>query len=235
MLKMLTEEDFRKRANGAGRVAVYREFLADRETPVAALSSLRDDEEAFLLESVAGGETRGRYSYLGLEPCGKIEGADALQKLKTLFGGMRYAPAEELPSFQGGAVGYVAYDAVRIFEPRVGLRSEEGTPPMAFLICDAFLVFDNVRDTVTIVVVADTSRDDAYAAAMRRIEAIYERTLSADSIARLRARRAAQTRAFRDVLNRRGAYAEAHGAESRDGYGVAFGGPRLDHLADGCP
>ena len=194
MLKMLTEEDFRKRANGAGRVAVYREFLADRETPVAALSRLRDDEEAFLLESVAGGETRGRYSYLGLEPCGKIEGADALQKLKTLFGGMRYAPAEELPSFQGGAVGYVAYDAVRIFEPRVGLRSEEGTPPMAFLICDAFLVFDNVRDTVTIVVVADTSRDDAYAAAMRRIEAIYERTLSADSIARLMARRAAEAR-----------------------------------------
>ncbi len=192
MLKMLTEEDFRKRANGAGRVAVYREFLADRETPVAALSRLGDDEEAFLLESVAGGETRGRYSYLGLEPCGKVEGADALRKLKSLFDGMRYAPAEELPSFQGGAVGYVAYDAVQVFEPRVGLRSEEGTPPMAFLICDAFLVFDNVRDTVTIVVVADTSRDDAYAAAMRRIEAIYERTLSADSIARLMARRAAE-------------------------------------------
>ena len=194
MLKMLTEEDFRKRANGAGRVAVYREFLADRETPVAALSRLRDDEEAFLLESVAGGETRGRYSYLGLEPCGKIEGADALQKLKTLFGGMRYAPAEELPSFQGGAVGYVAYDAIQVFEPRVGLRREEGTPPMAFLVCDAFLVFDNVRDTVTIVVVADTSRENAYAEAMRRIEAIYERTLSAESIARLMARRGAESR-----------------------------------------
>ena len=194
MLKMLTEEDFRKRANGAGRVAVFKEFLADRETPVAALSRLDEDEEAFLLESVAGGETRGRYSYLGLEPCGKIEGEEALQNLKALFADMRYAPADELPSFQGGAVGYVAYDAVQVFEPRVGLRREDGTPPMAFLICDAFLVFDNVRDTVTIVVVTDTSRENAYAEAMRRIEAIYERTLSAESIARLMARRAAEAR-----------------------------------------
>ena len=46
MLKMLTEEEFQKRASGAGRVAVFQEFLADRETPVAALSRLGDDEEA---------------------------------------------------------------------------------------------------------------------------------------------------------------------------------------------
>ncbi len=195
MLKMLTEEEFQKRAGGAGRVAVFREFLADRETPVAALSRLDDDEEAFLLESVAGGETRGRYSYLGLEPCGKVEGEEALQKLKALFAEMRFAPAPELPPFQGGAVGYVAYDAVRLFEPRVVLKREAGTPPMAFLFCDAFLVFDNVRDTVTIVVVADTSRANAYAEAMRRIETIYERTLTADSIARLMARRAAEAQA----------------------------------------
>ena len=194
MLKMLTEEEFQKRASGAGRVAVFQEFLADRETPVAALSRLGDGEEAFLLESVAGGETRGRYSFLGLEPSGKIEGAGALEELKALFASLRYVPAPELPSFQGGAVGFVAYDAVQIFEPRVGLRREESTPPMAFLLCDAFLVFDNVRDTVTVVVVADTSRPDAYAEAMRRIRAIYERTLSAESIARLMARRAAEAR-----------------------------------------
>ncbi len=68
MLKKLTEEEYARRAAHADRVAVFREFLADRETPVAALSRLDDEEEAFLLESVAGGETRGRYSYLGLEP-----------------------------------------------------------------------------------------------------------------------------------------------------------------------
>ena len=86
MLKQLTEEEFDRRAADADRVAVFKEFLADRETPVAALSRLGDDEEAFLLESVAGGETRGRYSYLGLEPSGRIEGEQTLQELNdSLF------------------------------------------------------------------------------------------------------------------------------------------------------
>ena len=68
MLRELSEEEFAKRAARSGRVAVFKEFLADRETPVAALTRLGDDEEAFLLESVAGGEVRGRYSYLGIDP-----------------------------------------------------------------------------------------------------------------------------------------------------------------------
>ena len=191
MLRQLTEEEFTRRAANADRVAVFREFLADRETPVAALSRLDEDEEAFLLESVAGGETRGRYSYLGLEPSGRVEGADALRTLKEEFAATRYTAADELPEFQGGAVGYVAYDAVGLFEPRVKPPREEGTPPMAFLVCDAFLVFDNVRDTVTIAVIADTHDKDAYAAAMRRILAIYDRTLSAESIARVAGRRRA--------------------------------------------
>ena len=185
MLKKLAEEEFKKRAASADRVAVFKEFLADRETPVAALSRLDDDEEAFLLESVAGGEMRGRYSYLGIEPRGHAEGANALAELKSSFAAAQYVSAPELPEFQGGAVGYVAYDAVRIFEPRVGLRSEEGTPPMAFLLCDKFLVFDNVRDTVTIVVIADAAKAGAYEDAMQEIKRIYAKMLSAESIARV--------------------------------------------------
>lgn len=185
MLKKLAEEEFKRRAASADRVAVFKEFLADRETPVAALSRLDDDEEAFLLESVAGGEMRGRYSYLGIEPRGHAEGANALAELKSSFAAARYVSAPELPEFQGGAVGYVAYDAVRIFEPRVGLRSEEGTPPMAFLLCDKFLVFDNVRDTVTIVVIADAAKAGAYEDAMQEIKRIYAKMLSAESIARV--------------------------------------------------
>ncbi len=184
MLKTLTRGEFERRAAQAERVAVFREFLADRETPVAALSRLDDDEEAFLLESVAGGESRGRYSFLGIEPSGRVEGADALAELKAHLSAKRYAPAPELPPFQGGAVGYVAYDAVKLFEPRVGLRTEEGTPPMSFLICDRFLVFDSVRGTITIVVVADTAKADAYDTAMAEIQRIYGKMLSAESIMR---------------------------------------------------
>ncbi len=208
MLRKLDEREYARRARNCGRVAVFREFIADRETPVAALSRLADGEEAFLLESVAGGDTRGRYTYIGIEPTAVLEEnggkvtlrrpdggtetqpeADALSALRRILGAARYEKAPELPSFQGGAVGYVAYDAIAEFEPTVRLRGEAGTPRMAFLLIDAFLVFDNVRDTVTIVVLADTSAEGAYAAAMRRIEAIYERMLSAASIARLMAGR----------------------------------------------
>ena len=100
----------------------------------------------------------------------------------------RYEAAPELPPFQGGAVGYIAYDAVPLFEPKVKLRRDDGTPQMSFLLCDAFLVFDNVTDTVTVVVLADVSAPDAYDAAMRRIEAIYDKMLSAESIARVAGR-----------------------------------------------
>ena len=199
MLKELSEDEFARRAKDADRVAVFKEFLADRETPVAALSRLGDDEEAFLLESVAGGETRGRYSYLGIEPSGRVEGDDALERLRELFAAKRYAPAPELPPLQGGAVGYVSYDAVSVFEPSVGLRREEGTPSMSFLLCDTMLVFDNVRDTVTVVVVTDVGggvpASDAYAAAREKIDGVYERLLSAESIGRLVSRMRPRPRA----------------------------------------
>ena len=195
MLRELSEEEFAKRAARSGRVAVFKEFLADRETPVAALTRLGDDEEAFLLESVAGGEVRGRYSYLGIDPYARFEGDGALEEVRAALAEARYEAAPELPSFQGGAVGYVAYDAVKVFEPRVGLRREEGTPSMAFLMYGTVLVFDNVRDTVTVVVVVDPSAHPspsaAYAAARERLASVYERLLSAESIARVAASRRA--------------------------------------------
>ncbi len=188
-MNYLAQETFAKRAAASNRVAVFKEFLADRETPVAALSRLADDEDAFLLESVAGGENRGRYSYLGIESAATITGDDALERLKALFASSRYIPAPELPQFQGGAVGYVSYEAAAIFEPKLKLERDASTPVMAFLVCNAFLVFDNVRDTVTIVVIADTKEPRAYENAMDRIAAIHKRLLSAESIAQAAARR----------------------------------------------
>ena len=68
MLHYLTEEEFARRTAGGARTPVYREFLADRETPVSVLTRVTDDDAVFLLESVSGGENRGRYSSLGLDP-----------------------------------------------------------------------------------------------------------------------------------------------------------------------
>ncbi len=189
MLKKLTEEEFARRTDDGAVTPVFREFLADRETPVSVLTRAADDESVFLLESVVGGEARGRYSFLGVDPTSVYvaddETVNPLAGLRAALKGRAFRAAPELPTFQGGAVGYLAYDAVRSFVPRVGLTREKGTPLAAFLMTDAFLLFDDVRQSVTIAVVtgATPSASEAYAAAQRRIDALHERLLSAASIA----------------------------------------------------
>ncbi|MCR5414578.1 MAG: anthranilate synthase component I family protein [Kiritimatiellae bacterium] len=186
MLKTLAEEEFLKRTRGGARTPVFKEFLADRETPVSVLTRIAEsDDSVFLLESVEGGETRGRYSYLGFSPVSVVtenSGEDPLPALREAVNRTPFTPAPELPSLQGGAIGYVAYDAVKAFVPRTGLAREEGTPTADFLVTDTFAVFDNVRDTITVAKVA--SFDDGYEKTLKEIDALAERLISAESIAR---------------------------------------------------
>ena len=189
MLKCLSEEEFGKRAAGGARTPIYREFLADRETPVSVLTRVADDEAVFLLESVAGGESVGRYSYLGIDPYGTYEetsGWNPLPELRKHVAARPFVPAPELPSLQGGAIGYFAYDVVKTFVPRVGLRREEGTPTAAFLFTDTILIFDRVRQSVIVSKVTGVENGDVHATyekTMNAIEAIFRRLLSAESIA----------------------------------------------------
>ena len=189
MLKQLSEQEFGRRTADGRRTPVYREFLADRETPVAILTRAAEDENVFLLESVSGGENPGRYSYLGIDPYAVVEtpsGEPPLAKVKSALKDYSFAPAPELPSLQGGAIGYLAYDAVKAFVPRVGLRPEEGTPSSAFLLTDTLIVMDHVRQTVLVIRVSGVEKGEtaaaAYQRAQREIDAVYARLLSAESI-----------------------------------------------------
>ena len=110
MLKQLSEQEFERRTAGGARTPVFKEFIADRETPVSVLTRVAEtDASVFLLESVAGGAARGRYSYLGLDPERLVTedaGADPLPALRAAVQGRPFTPAPELPSLQGGAIGY---------------------------------------------------------------------------------------------------------------------------------
>ena len=226
-LKSLSKEDFIRRVEGGRRTPVFREFLADRETPVAILTRAANDANVFLLESVAGGEHPGRYSFLGVDPAkivitpvgtpphaaargtksraaGEVKPLAAARGTKSLAAGENaqplaavrealkarpFAPAPELPPFQGGAVGYLAYDAIGAFVPRVKLTSEPGTPLSAFLMIDTLLVMDHVRQTVIVLRVTGVEDGEtpgaAYDRARREIDALAERFISAASIQRL--------------------------------------------------
>src|SRR4026207_2132696 len=104
-------------------IPVYKSVIADFLTPVSAFLKLEKDRPyAFLLESVEGGETLARYSFLGCDPflvCRYRKGQPAgefMQNLRTTLGLFKSVTIPNLPPFTGGAVGYFGYDMVRTIE-----------------------------------------------------------------------------------------------------------------------
>jgi anthranilate synthase component 1 len=178
-------------------VPIVRETMADLETPVSAFLKVREDRPAFLLESIEGGERLARYSFIGADPLAvltldngtaRIEGGvatreepygDPLAALADLLAPYRPpagVPGLALPSFVGGAVGYLSFEAVRAFEPRVPAAAGAGLglPDGKFMLVDALLVFDHLARTIKAVahVHLDGSRspEEAYAAAAARLD-----------------------------------------------------------------
>ena len=104
---------------------VCRSIHADLETPVSAYLKVARGPYSYLLESVEGGERMGRYSFIGTNPYkvittgpGRPGGeVDPLSLVEAEMSRYTLAPVDGLPGFHGGAVGYLAYDAIRYFEP----------------------------------------------------------------------------------------------------------------------
>ena len=192
-------QSFKQKAEeGANLIPVYKEILADMETPVSAFQKIAMNAEyAYLLESVEGGENLGRYSFLGSNPFiifrgkgnvvevirdGMVERFNGVDPLMHLLGFMNeFHPARvaELPGFFGGAVGYIGYDYVRCIEniPDANL-DEIGLPDVLFVITDTMLVFDHVRHTIKVIAnvwLRDDNIEKAYQEAMEKIAAIIEK------------------------------------------------------------
>ncbi|HEY8429766.1 MAG TPA: chorismate-binding protein [Sandaracinaceae bacterium] len=161
-------DEFASLARSATVVPVTRVLLADALTPVLAWSTLGGGPGSYLLESVERGEKWGRFSFVGCRPALIVRGRrgrlemeedgrvtardvdDPWPALRALLAEWR-PPAERLswlPRFWGGAVGYVAYDAVRAFEPAIGERHADPRGwDFAFAIGGTLLVFDDLKQT----------------------------------------------------------------------------------------
>jgi anthranilate synthase component 1 len=168
-------------------VPVWREINADLETPVTAYLKVARQPYSFLLESVEGGERIARYSFIGTEPLrvivtgpGQPEGAvDPLRVVERELEKFRLVPVPGLPRLHGGAIGYVAYDAISHFEPRVprAIADPLGLPEAVFLLTDTLLVFDHVKHKIKVVSHAhlDSDVERAYARATARIDRLVRR------------------------------------------------------------
>ena len=156
-----TLEQVKEMAGQGNLVPVYRSINADLETPVSAYLKVARGPYSYLLESVEGGERLGRYSFIGTEPYkvvqtgpGQPEGEiDPLSLVEEEMGQYQIIPVEGLPGFHGGAVGYLAYDAIRYFEPRVPPMPEDpqGLPESVFMFGETILIFDHLRHDIKVV------------------------------------------------------------------------------------
>lgn len=197
-------EEFKKKAKKGNLIPVYREILADMETPVSAFRKIDDGRHSFLLESMEGGEKWARYSFLGSRPSvivkssgktielirnGKTDkrpfSRDPLEAIKKVLAAYKPVPDPSLPRFFGGAVGFMGYDVVRFFE-ELPARDKPGleTPDLFFMITDTLVVFDNITHMIKVVSnahVKGRSVEAAYREATTKINALVRKLKQGES------------------------------------------------------
>jgi len=142
-------------------VPVYVELPGDLLTPcVAYLRIAKDSKYSFLLESVIAGENLARYSFIGADPFKVVKTGpneehtgDPMAALQKELGVYKYVQLPEIPTFTGGAVGYVAYDCIQHFEPKTArpLNDPLGIPESVFMLVDTILIYDHLYQSVKVV------------------------------------------------------------------------------------
>jgi anthranilate synthase component 1 len=187
---------------GGASQAVWAGVVADMDTPVSLMLKLTDAaENSFLLESVTGGEIRGRYSVIGFDPdliwrchadnaeinrnattdpnAFTAEALPTLDSLRTLIAESRIDLPDELPPMAAGLFGYLGYDMIRLVERLPEPNPDPlGLPDAILLRPSLVAIVDNIRDAVTLV--APVWHDDAveaeaaYQGASNRLAAALE-------------------------------------------------------------
>ncbi len=185
-------DDFAKLyARGEAQV-VWTTLVADLETPVSAFLKVAGGQPmSFLLESVEGGAVRGRYSVIGLKPDviwraqGKLAEINRaprsksgvfvpckeppLTALRSLIAESRMTLPDSLPPMAAGVFGYLGYDMVRLMEDLSPSKPDPiGIPDAVLIRPTLVVVFDAVKDTITVVTPVRTQFRVSAAAAYQR-------------------------------------------------------------------
>jgi anthranilate synthase component 1 len=184
-------KEFYRLSRDATLVPVVKSISADLLTPVSAFLAVANGEpDAFLLESVEGGEKIGRYTFLGVRPFLRLQSrgesitiergkkvenrsGNIFDVIKELLQQHRPAGVAGLPPFTAGAVGYCAYDIVRRLE-HIGERAVDDldVPDCVLMFFDRVLAFDHLRHQIDIVASADVTQESPRAAYDRAVRDI---------------------------------------------------------------
>jgi len=191
-----SKKDFIKLSKSGNLIPVYKEILADFETPLSAYAKIGSGKYSFLLESVEGGERLARYSFMGSSPhvvCSSrgntvsiteggrtrtIGPVDPICEMRKLLARFKAVKVKGLPRFTGGLVGFMGYDMVRFMENIPDSNPDDlKTPDSLFMLTDTIVIFDHVDHKIKVVSNAyvDGSASKAYDNAVRKIDAIVRR------------------------------------------------------------
>src|SRR5688500_11011251 len=178
-------------------VPVVREVFSDLDPPLSVYLKLVDGPNAYLFESVEGGERFGRYSIIGL-PARRVyafaghtlyvtehgelvearEVDDPFAEVERLRARHSVPRIEGLPGFTGGLVGWFGFESIGYIEPRLagaGMADELGTPDILLMQSEEVAVFDNLKGRLYLIVHADPREPQAFSRANRRLDALVHR------------------------------------------------------------
>ncbi len=179
---------------GPGPALLVRELPADLETPISAYLKLAGDGPSFLLESVTGGETLARYSFIGagfgrgyVLRGSQVEahtptsvsvfhlpkGQDPLDGLRAAMGPYQAPATPGLPRFAGGLAGFLGYETIRFFEPSVPVKAHPSLPDGIFLLAETLLAFDHAFGKL--ILIANNYDGQGEAALQARLDEVERR------------------------------------------------------------
>jgi len=190
-------EDFAAGYEAGKNQVVYARLAADLDTPVSLMLKLTDArKDSFMLESVTGGEVRGRYSIIGMKPdlvwqCHGTESrlnrsarfdpdafhpltGDPLDTLRSVIAESKIDLPDDLPASSAGLFGYLGYDMIRLVEHLPDVNPDPlGLPDAVMMRPSVIAVLDGVKGEVTVVapawVSSGQSAKAAYAQAAERV------------------------------------------------------------------
>jgi len=185
-------DEFLQLAKQGNVIPVSAEFVGDCETPVSAFKKLSCRAYSFLFESTEKNDVSGRFSFVGFDPRLIIQSygreirivrdgieerfstaTDPLDELRKLMARYQFVTRPELPRFAGGAVGFLGYEAIGFFEPKVPAAREDDLQLPEML----FMLTGSVLRSLKIVVSAfldGGSPEKAYARAVESVDSILQ-------------------------------------------------------------
>ncbi|HRN89605.1 anthranilate synthase component I [Hyphomicrobium sp.] len=191
-------DSFARRYEAGTAQVVWTRLVADLETPVSVYLKLAGERQfSFLLESVEGGASRGRYSVIGLLPdlvwrangnaaeinlsplkkpdAFRADARPTLESLRALLKESQLDLPEELPPMAAGVFGYMGYDTVRLIETLPAEKPDElGVPDAILMRPTVIVIFDSVKDEISLVTPVrpdgKATAEKAYKAALKRLK-----------------------------------------------------------------